>query len=95
MSGLYHLVSPECMTKYDFGVMIARRFGFDPDQIEPISVHDFGLAAARSPRLTLDCSKLTAALGRPLPDVRSGMERFALLEQQGHPELLKQMVLLS
>jgi dTDP-4-dehydrorhamnose reductase len=92
LSGLYHLVSPVCMTKYDFGVAIAERFGFDPDQIEPVSVNDFGLKAARSPRLTLDTSKLSAALGQPLPDVRAGLERFYQLHQQGYPQMLRQML---
>ncbi len=92
LSGLYHLVSPECMNKYQFGVMIAEKFGFDPNQIEPVSVDDFGLKAARSPRLTLNTGKLTAALGHPPPDVYSGLERFVALQQQGYPEKLKQMV---
>lgn len=30
LSGLYHTVSSECLTKYDFAVRLARRFGFDP-----------------------------------------------------------------
>jgi len=92
LSGLYHLVSPECMTKYDFGVTIAQKFGFDPDQIEPVSVEDFGLKAARSPLLTLNTAKLSAALGHPLPDVRAGLERFYQLEQSGYPTRLKQLV---
>ena len=92
LNGLYHLVSPECMTKYDFGITIAQMFGFDPDQIEPVSVEDFGLKAARSPLLTLNTAKLSAALGHPLPDVRAGLERFYQLEQSGYPARLKQIV---
>lgn len=92
LSGLYHLVSPECMTKYDFGLAIAEKFSFDSAQIEPVSVSDFGLKAARSPLLTLDNTKLSTALGHPLPDVRAGLERFYQLQQQGYPEQLKQMV---
>lgn len=95
LSGLYHLVSPECMTKYAFGVTIAEKFGYDPGQIEPVSVNDFGLKAARSPLLTLDNSKLSKALGHPLPDVWAGLDRFVQLQQQGYPTKLKQMVLQS
>lgn len=93
LSGLYHLVSPACLTKYAFGVAIAEKFGFDPDNIEPVSVNDFGLMAARSPRLTLDNSKLSTALGHALPDVHTGLERFYQLHLHGHPDRLKQMVL--
>lgn len=92
LNGLYHLVSPVSMTKYAFGVAIAERFGFDPAAIEPVSVADFGLKAARSPLLTLDTSKLSAALGRPLPDVQGGLERFYQLHQQGYPQRLAGLV---
>ncbi|MBN2044448.1 MAG: SDR family oxidoreductase [Anaerolineales bacterium] len=92
LSGLYHLVSPVGLSKYQFGVRIAELFGFDPTGIEPVKVADFGLKAARSLRLTLDTSKLSQALGRPLPDVFDGLERFYQLHQQGHQEKLKAML---
>jgi dTDP-4-dehydrorhamnose reductase len=89
LSGLYHLVSPACLTKYDFGVEIATRFGFGPTAIEPVQVADFGLKAARSPRLMLDTSKLSTALGHPLPEVYAGLDRFYQLHQQGYPPKLR------
>jgi len=92
LSGLYHLVSPAGLTKHAFGVAIADMFGYDPARIEPVRVADFGLKAARSPNLTLDVSRLTAALGRTLPDVHSGLKRFYELHQQGHPQWIAQMV---
>ncbi|MFN2144420.1 MAG: SDR family oxidoreductase [Anaerolineales bacterium] len=92
LSGLYHLVSPQGLSKYEFGVRIAEKFGFDPAGIEPVKVADFGLKAARSPLLTLDTGKLSQALGQPLPDVFDGLERFYQLHQQGHPEKLKAML---
>ncbi|HKJ26777.1 MAG TPA: SDR family oxidoreductase [Anaerolineales bacterium] len=92
LSGLYHLVSPVGMTKHAFGDAIAEKFGFDPARIEPVKVADFGLKAARSLNLTLDVSRLTAALGRPLPDVHGGLERFYELHQSGYPPKLKEMV---
>lgn len=92
LRGLYHLVSPVCLTKYAFGVAIAEKFGYDPGAIEPVEVGDFGLKAARSPLLTLDTTKLQNALGSPLPDVRSGLDHFYDLHQQGYPKKLNQMV---
>jgi dTDP-4-dehydrorhamnose reductase len=89
LTGLYHLVSPVCLSKYEFGVRIAEMFGFDPAAIEPVKVADFGLKATRSPLLTLDISKLSRALGESLPDVLDGLERFYQLHKQGHPETLK------
>lgn len=92
LSGLYHLVSPVGMTKHAFGAAIAEKFGYDPARIEPVSVADFGLKAARSPNLMLDVSKLTAALGHELPDVHGGLDRFYQLYQSGHPQRLSTMV---
>ena len=88
LAGLYHLVSPVSLTKYDFGVEIAERFGFDPGLITPISVADSGLKAKRSPNLTMNTDKLAAALGQPLPDVYSGLEELVRLQQAGYPQEL-------
>ena len=91
LSGLYHTVSRECLSKYEFGVAVARQFGFDEDLIQATSVTNSNLAAVRSPRLTLRTDKLTAALGKPPPSVAAGLKRFFLLDQQGYPERLARM----
>lgn len=91
LSGLFHVVSRTCTSKYEFGAAIARRFGLDERLIIPVSVRQAGLAAARSPNLSLRSDKLAAALGEPLPDWSSGLERFYQLYRQGYPQMLKAM----
>jgi dTDP-4-dehydrorhamnose reductase len=91
LSGLYHVVSRECTSKYDFGVRVARRFGLDESLITPASVAEAGLKAARSPNLTLRTDKLAAALGEPAPDLSTGIEGFYTQYQQGYPQFLKRM----
>lgn len=91
LSGLYHVVCPDCVSKHDFGVAIARQFGFDPALIAPSSVAEAGLEAARSPKLTLRADKLTAALGEPLPTLSTGLHRFYTLYQQGYPQYLREI----
>ena len=49
---------PEAMTKYEFGVAIARKFGYDESLISPQSVEEFGLAARRSHNLRLANSQV-------------------------------------
>jgi dTDP-4-dehydrorhamnose reductase len=88
LSGLYHVVSSQCTSKYDFGVALARRFGLDERLISPVSVEQGGLAAIRSPRLTLRADKLAQALGESLPTISPGLERFYTLYQQGYPQQL-------
>ncbi len=88
-SGLYHVVSSECLSKYDFGCRIARAFSLDADLIRPVSVHDGNLAAARSPNLQLRTDKLAAALGRPVPGQDEGLRRFVEQFKRGYPRLIK------
>ena len=89
LNGLYHVVSSQCGSKYDFGLQIADKFGLNATLIEPVSVKDAGLKAARSPRLTLRSEKLRQALGKPLPNLSAGLDHFYTLYQQGYPQSLK------
>lgn len=89
LSGLFHAFSAECLSKYDFGCRVARVFGLDEGRIRPVTHEAGGLLAARSPNLTMDTSKLAAALGRPLPDQDSGLRHFHHLHRQGFPEQLR------
>jgi dTDP-4-dehydrorhamnose reductase len=91
LSGLYHVVSSECLSKYEFGVQLAERFGFDPGLITPASVEQAGLKAARSPYLTLRNDKLVADLGEQPPSLSTGIDRFYRLYQQGYPQKIREM----
>lgn len=94
LSGIYHTVSSQCISKYDFGVSIANRFGLDAGLISPTSWKEGGLTARRSPNLTLNTQKLSAAIGRPLPGIESGIQRFFELYQDGYPALIREMEVL-
>lgn len=92
LSGLYHTVGSQCLSKYEFGVQVARRFGFDESLVIPTSVEDSGLTAVRSPNLTLRTEKLVHALGKPLPNVSTGLEKFCTQYQQGYPQEIRRLV---
>ena len=89
LSGLYHVVSSECLTKFDFGQRIAQRFDLDGTLISPLSVYESGLTAARSPRLTLNTNKLTNAMGEKPPSVDSGLDKFYDQFKCGYPDMIK------
>jgi dTDP-4-dehydrorhamnose reductase len=91
LQGLYHVVSSECTSKYDFGVRLARQFDFDETLIEPTSIVRAGLVAPRSPNLSLDSSKLAQDLGESPPDLNKGLERFHAQYLSGYPEFIRQM----
>ena len=90
LHGLYHAVGRECMSKYAFGVQIARRFGFDESLISPISVSESGLTARRSHNLRLSIHKLTTDLGASFPAFSAGLDAFYTQYQQGYPQKLQQ-----
>lgn len=88
LSGLYHVVSPEHLSKYEFGVRIAKCFGFDPEWVEPIRSHAVKRDAPRSLTLVLNPDKVQAALGHPLPSVDAGIDRFYRRWLENYPQQL-------
>jgi dTDP-4-dehydrorhamnose reductase len=91
LSGVYHVVAPQSISKYEFGVGLARAFGFNERLICPSSVHEAGLRAARSPKMTLSVAKLQKVFPKPLPDIPQGLQRFVALYREGYPERLRSM----
>ncbi len=89
LRGLYHAVGPAPMTKYAFGVAIARRFGLDASLITPESVEAAGLTATRAHNLSLSVHKLSTALGEPLPRFSTGLERFHGQFTMGYPQVVR------
>jgi dTDP-4-dehydrorhamnose reductase len=88
LSGLYHVVSRDHLSKYEFGCRVARQFGLDEKLIQPASWTTGLLKAGRSPNLTLVTNKLEYALSEELPSVDEGIQRFHELFLQGYPQKL-------
>jgi dTDP-4-dehydrorhamnose reductase len=88
-AGIYHVVSPEGISKHDFGVQIAKAFDLNEKLILPSSIADSNLKAPRSPNLTLRIDKLIHDLGITPPSQAQGIQRFRNLYKQGYPQKLK------
>jgi dTDP-4-dehydrorhamnose reductase len=89
LAGLYHAVGSEALTKYDFGVRIARQFGFDEGLIRPISVEESGLKARRSHKLRLSVHRLSTDLGHAIPGVSTGITKLYTQYLQGYPQIMR------
>jgi dTDP-4-dehydrorhamnose reductase len=89
LAGVFHVVSPEKLSKYDFGLRISKRFGFDPGLIEPFRGGEVDRGASRSLNLHLKPDKAQAALGYAFPSVNAGIDRMYLRWQEGYPEYLQ------
>jgi dTDP-4-dehydrorhamnose reductase len=89
LSGLYHVVGPQSMSKYQFGVEIARIFGLREDLISQKSVLSSGLTAKRSHNLCLSTHKLSTDLGHEIPSFSTGLAEFYTQFQQGYPQKIR------
>ncbi len=90
LQGLYHLVAADCMSKYEFGVLLARRFGLDASLIKPSSLENSGLSAARAHNLTLRADKFAAAIGHALPTIEDSVDEFHRQALSRYPENLRE-----
>jgi dTDP-4-dehydrorhamnose reductase len=73
--GTFNLGSSDAVDKAEFGRILARGFGFDPDAIQPIALAERRLTAARPLDPTMDVTRLTAVAGPP-PTVAEGVARL-------------------
>ena len=89
LSGLYHVVGAQAMSKYQFGIEVARKFGLRENLIAPESVEGSGLTAPRSHNLWLSTHKLSTDLGRELPSFSTGLDGFYTQYQQGYPQKIR------
>lgn len=89
LSGIYHVVGPQAMSKYQFGVEIARKFSLRESEITPKSVTFSGLVAKRSNNLWLSTHKLSTDLGEDIPQFSTGLHEFYTQNQQGYPQKIR------
>jgi len=89
LTGLYHVVGSERITKFEFARRVAATFGFDPARITPCQVKDMNLKAERPLDVSLNTEKISRALGRSMPNVDSGLRTFRALRDRQYPQQLK------
>jgi len=89
LCGLYHVVGAQPMSKYQFGLEIAHKFGLRESLISPKSVLSSGLTARRSHNLRLSTHKLSTDLGREIPRFSTGLDEFYTQYQQGYPQKIR------
>ena len=62
---LLHLGGPQRLSRYDFGVLVARAFGFDPARLVPVRQADLELGTRRPADVSLDCRLARSVLRDP------------------------------
>ncbi len=76
LAGVYNCASRTSLSKYDFAVHLADRFGFDKSLIDPISVDEFPLEAKRGKNLSISVDKLVGGLDYKPPTIIESIDAF-------------------
>lgn len=72
-----HVAGPEPITRYDFGVAVARAFGFDPGSIDAATLAATESMPRRPRELVLDTKRLRSLVVRPPRDIAAGLAHCA------------------
>lgn len=88
VSGIFHVVGSESISKFEFARRVATTFGYDPCLVFPTTVSGARMKAPRPLNTSLDIAKLTSLLERELPDVATGLRHFAELRAGGYQQML-------
>lgn len=80
--GLYHAAGSGVVSWYEFALLILEHAGIRGVKIEAIGSDALDLPASRPAYSVLDTRRLTAALGRPLPDIEDALIRYLAAEGQ-------------
>lgn len=91
VSGVIHVGGATRLSKYDFAVRIAKTFREDSSLITPSSASGAQLLAQR-PRDTSLISDKARTMGINIPDIDSGLQRFAQLQTDGWRGRLRRLL---
>ena len=71
-AGIFHVTSPDALTKYEFGVAVAEEFDLDPTLISPTRAD---IHPPRNGDISLNVEKVQGAVGMTLLPQREGIAR--------------------
>ncbi len=73
--GIYNVVGQDKVSKYDFGILLAKKFGLKTNLINRTSIEDHKFIARRPKNMSLNTDKLKS-LKIYVPNINEGMQRF-------------------
>jgi dTDP-4-dehydrorhamnose reductase len=91
-NGILHLPGKDCLSKYEFGRLLAEAFELDIQKVTPTDSRRSGLAARRPSRTCLDGSRAASILGEALPPIGESVRKFHQLGLSGHPARLRALI---
>ena len=88
LHGIYHFFSRDSLSKADFGLAFAKRFGLDESLINRVETKEGDLKTKRPLNLSMNADLLQKALGHELPGVNDGLDQMHADFEKGLPEQL-------
>ena len=74
LKGICHTSGPDCLSRYQIGMEVAKAFDLDGSLIRPVRTEEMPLLAARPKRSCLAVDIAESELGRPMTDLNKGLE---------------------
>lgn len=90
-SGIFHVVGDERISKYEFGLKIAKEFNLDASLIKPGYITDQASLVQRPQDMSLSNQKICKLLGRKLGDVGEHILMLHHQEQNGLAQELQKL----
>ncbi len=81
--GVYHTSGPDCISRYDIGLKVARSFDLDRSLIRRVATAEMELPARRPRCSCLDVKKTEAEINMKMLSLEEGLEEMRLAEGKG------------
>lgn len=81
ISGTVHVASCDALSKFDFGIAVAKQFDLNPTLIAPLGAAPGSHSTSRSRDLSLNTDLVASLLRQPLPSQAAGLLRASIEEQ--------------
>jgi len=74
--GVINIAGAQRCSKYDFGMVLAEIFNFDPTPIRPSKIRSTSFKVRRQKDLSLSTEKFKRIFNQNLPNLQEGLQRF-------------------
>jgi dTDP-4-dehydrorhamnose reductase len=92
-SGIFNIVSNDRISKYDFGIKIAKHFGLSSKYIIRDQIANSNLYVKRPHDMSLDNTKVVQKLGKKVESLEVSFNNLLLQEKQGRKKELYESVI--
>ncbi len=76
--GIYNVCSNERITKYQFGLILAKEFGYSSKLINPVSINEIPNLTLRPKDMSLSNHKICAYLGTTMPSIEKQIHKLKM-----------------